>query len=84
MSEPQGDDPFKADKRTDETVMISSDDLGGMVADAKAGAQPAASSEPAPAPSGDAEPSSGPPVGLIVLIVAAVIAVILVAIVAFG
>lgn len=37
-------DPFHGDKRTDETVMIGSDDLSNLVAQAKGGA-----ADPAPA-----------------------------------
>ena len=53
MSEPQSGDPFKADKRKDETVMLSQDNLADIVSQAKGGdaespAEPP-TAEPAPA-----------------------------------
>lgn len=80
MSDPKGDDPFKADKRTDETVMISSDDLGGMVGEAKATAEPSAVEQAAEARAA----TGGPNVAVIVLAVLAVVAVVVIAIAALA
>lgn len=80
MSDPKGDDPFKGDKRTDETVMISSDDLGGMVDAAKAGGQPSAVEQATAAKAA----TGGPNVAVIVLAVLAVIAVVAIAVVALA
>lgn len=80
MSDPKGDDPFKGDKRTDETVMISSNDLSGIVDQAKGGDQPSAVEQAAAAKA----TTGGPNVAVIVLAVLAVIAVVVIAVVALG
>lgn len=81
MSDPKGDDPFKGDKRTDETVMISSGDLSDIVDQAKGGAdQPSAVEQAAAAQAA----TGGPNIAVIVLAVIAVLAVVAIAVVALG
>ncbi|MCC5951550.1 MAG: hypothetical protein JJU45_05590 [Acidimicrobiia bacterium] len=91
MSEPQSDDPFKADKRKDETVMLSQDNLADIVSQAKGGDAPAdapaqpASAEPAPsaaapAPAADSDENSNS----IWMLVGGIALILLLAVIAFA
>jgi len=81
MSEPSADDPFKVDKRTDETVMISSDNLSDLVAQATTGAAPAEPAEPA---AGSAAAKDGPNTAVLVAVAVAVAVVVIIAVIALA
>lgn len=88
MSEPQSDDPFKADKRKDETVMLSQDNLADIVSEAKGGAAPAPA-QPQPEPASAASSASAASAGEsssnnLWLLVGGIALILLLAVIAFA
>lgn len=72
MSTSGSGDPFHGDKRTDETVMISSENLSDLVAQAKSSPDAAAPASSQPVADGDTGPNKT------LIMVAAIVAVVVV------